>query len=197
MTIPAFAPISCGEAKALGLSRYFTGIPCKRGHVALRNVKNCGCVECSNVLAVEWGAKNPERRRAACRAWYARNIKKEQKRGRDKRAARVEEYREYSIEYNALNLPRLAVIARNRRARQKTNGGKHTLQDIDELFVSQSGKCAYCKIDLIKYHVDHIQPLARGGSNGRENLQLLCVRCNKTKSARDPIEFMQERGMLL
>jgi hypothetical protein len=28
-------------------------------------------------------------------------------------------------------------------------------------------------------------------------LQLLCRPCNLSKSARDPIEFMQERGMLL
>jgi hypothetical protein len=34
----AFPPdiIGCDEAKALGLKRFFTGEPCKRGHVAER-----------------------------------------------------------------------------------------------------------------------------------------------------------------
>lgn len=30
-------------------------------------------------------------------------------------------------------------------------------------------------------HVDHIVPLARGGTDERSNLQALCARCNKSK----------------
>ena len=42
-----------------------------------------------------------------------------------------------------------------------------------------------------------IKPLARGGTNQRTNLQLLCPPCNLSKSAKDPIDFMQSRGFLL
>ena len=38
--------ISRAEAKAKGLKRYFTGKPCKHGHVAPRRVFNATCVEC-------------------------------------------------------------------------------------------------------------------------------------------------------
>jgi hypothetical protein len=38
--------ISRAEAKAKGLKRYFTGKPCKHGHVAERQVSNATCVEC-------------------------------------------------------------------------------------------------------------------------------------------------------
>jgi len=31
---------------------------------------------------------------------------------------------------------------------------------------------------------DHVIPLARGGSNTAENIELLCRKCNQTKSAR-------------
>ena len=45
--------------------------------------------------------------------------------------------------------------------------------------------------------IDHIVPLAKGGSDGPENIQLLCAHCNRRKSAKDPIVFMQENGFLL
>ena len=38
--------ISRPEAKRLGLTRYFTGKPCKRGHVVERQVYNHSCVAC-------------------------------------------------------------------------------------------------------------------------------------------------------
>jgi hypothetical protein len=38
--------ISRVEAKAKGLHFYFTGKPCKHGHVAKRQVLNATCVEC-------------------------------------------------------------------------------------------------------------------------------------------------------
>ena len=132
------------------------------------------------------------------REWYARNREAQRARALAYRNSHIEEARRKSVEYNRANLERLAAIARNRRARARS-GGKHTAQDIAEIFTLQRGKCAYCKVDLRrrKRHVDHIEPLARGGSNGRENLQILCVPCNKTKSAKCPIAFAQSLGMLL
>ncbi len=50
--------ISRADAMALGLKRYFTGEPCKRGHVAARLVNDCGCVECANYTK----RCNPKRR---------------------------------------------------------------------------------------------------------------------------------------
>ena len=44
------------EAKEKGLSRYFTGKPCKHGHMSERTVCNSGCVECKNV----WKKENPD-----------------------------------------------------------------------------------------------------------------------------------------
>ena len=38
--------ISRAEAKAKGPKRYFTGKPCKCGHVAERQVLNATCVDC-------------------------------------------------------------------------------------------------------------------------------------------------------
>lgn len=37
------------EAKAVGLKRYYTGIPCKHGHDCEKRVSDYGCVRCSTV----------------------------------------------------------------------------------------------------------------------------------------------------
>lgn len=174
--------ISRKEAVAQGLKRYFTGRRCVNGHCAERSLRS-ECVQCAR-------EKN--------RAWYARNIEGERARCLAYRNSNIERCRENSRAYNQANLDRGATIARNRRARRRKNGGSHTLKDISEILLMQNGKCAYCRISLNSVrHVDHILPLALGGSNGRENLQILCVPCNKTKSAKHPIDFARSKGLLL
>ena len=47
----------------------------------------------------------------------------------------------------------------------------------------QRYQCAACDCLLPPgYQVDHIQPLALGGTNGLSNLQALCVRCHARKT---------------
>lgn len=87
-------------------------------------------------------------------------------------------------------------ITRKRRAALRNASGVHTKQDIEQLFQLQRGQCACCRSKIGKYHVDHIVPLAGGGSNDKANLQLLCPACNTSKGARVPEEFMQTRGYL-
>ena len=55
------------------------------------------------------------------------------------------------------------------------------------LFLKRKGKCAACsqKIEAGKaWDIDHILPLALGGTNEPDNLQILCRSCHKTKTAR-------------
>jgi 5-methylcytosine-specific restriction protein A len=48
------------------------------------------------------------------------------------------------------------------------------------------GKCAICDEKLQrKYELDHIKPLASGGTNDIDNIQLLCKSCHKEKSQRE------------
>ena len=62
----------------------------------------------------------------------------------------------------------------------------------------QNGKCAHCKKELHEFNaneclhiihpyiLDHIRPIAMQGDQwARENLQVLCIRCNRIKTARD------------
>ena len=52
-----------------------------------------------------------------------------------------------------------------------------------ELFGRQQGKCNGCQhpFHFRNLTVDHITPQSKGGTDRKENLQLLCAACNSTK----------------
>ncbi len=67
-----------------------------------------------------------------------------------------------------------------------------------KLYILQKKKCANCKKSLKgKWHLDHITPIARGGTNWTWNLQILCPHCNCSKNAKDPFIWARENGRLL
>ena len=47
-------PISRKIARERGLVRYFTGKPCKHGHVAERLLSNRACVVCAKLRGDQW-----------------------------------------------------------------------------------------------------------------------------------------------
>lgn len=69
--------ISRQEARAIGQTWYFTGVPCKHGHVAKRQVSG-GCMECS---------------RARSEKYYADNRENELRKQREHRLANHEEWK--------------------------------------------------------------------------------------------------------
>jgi len=101
--------------------------------------------------------------------------------------------------WSAANLDRHRAHQSNRRARKKANGGKLSPDIVQRLFALQRGRCACCGAPLgDAYDLDHIVPLALGGANSDDNVQLLTARCNRQKGASDPVAFMQQRrGRLL
>lgn len=98
-------------------------------------------------------------------------------------------------QYKRDNPDKLRVWSANRRKRAQ---GKLSPELVPKLRVMQKSRCAVCR-DRLKSdcHLDHIEPLARGGLNTDSNMQLLCADCNARKAAKDPLTFMQERGFLL
>ena len=75
----------------------------------------------------------------------------------------------------------------NHRAKsQYGQTGRITVPALVAIFERQDGNCALCADELNPrdYHVDHIQPLAKGGDNKKANIQLTCSACNLKKGSR-------------
>lgn len=100
-------------------------------------------------------------------------------------------YKETDKNYALENKATLKASSHRRRARLKNAEGEFTADDIYNIFVKQGGLCTGCLTNLIfsTYHADHIMPLALGGSNWPENIQLLCPTCNLEKNAKHPDEW--------
>ena len=66
------------------------------------------------------------------------------------------------------------------------NGRIRISTRIRKLLMDKAGnkcvKCGRSESDGVKLHVDHIIPLAMGGTNSLDNLQPLCVSCNSSKN---------------
>lgn len=134
---------------------------------------------------------------------------RERKRWRNSRVLRLaqnkvwresnrEHVRHYASQYQKENRDKTCAWANARRARQSGADGRYTDDDIARLYQIQGAQCACCRKSLEDgYQVDHIMPLALGGTNWPRNLQLLCADCNRSKSARHPIDFMQSMGYLI
>lgn len=132
---------------------------------------------------VAYRLANPQKIKAMTEAYYAKN---------------AEVIKERAAKWAANNPEKLRTGWANRRARKRNAEGSHTAEDIGRLKKMQRYKCAVCAVCIKDaHHVDHVIPLARGGSNWPSNLQLLCPPCNFSKQAKHPVDFMQERGFLL
>jgi len=56
-----------------------------------------------------------------------------------------------------------------------------TLDDVMYTFAISGGECVYCRTVTQDYHLEHIVPLSRGGSNSIENITTSCASCNIAK----------------
>jgi 5-methylcytosine-specific restriction endonuclease McrA len=199
------------RALAAGAKTYENGKPCKHGHLGPRYTRNRGCVVCCDDLVRRWAQDNREAVREKSRRHRENNLEKELKRCAKWRAENAERHREMCLKWRRENPEKArAATARwvrenphkvsanhgKRRAAMHAAEGHHTADDITRITAAQGGKCACCR-ERRKLTLDHITPLAKGGSNWPANLQMLCKSCNSAKGARDQIEFMQTKGRLL
>lgn len=81
---------------------------------------------------------------------------------------------------------RKATFAAHRTRKAKAPG-KHTKVHIRRQLQLQNRHCFWCSAKIVgTYHVDHIIPLSRGGSNWPANICITCAHCNSSKSDKMP-----------
>jgi len=143
-------------------------------------------------------AEHKEIRNARVRKWHYNN--------KDRVKARSIKYHktyrpsaatlEKAKDWKAKNLEKMRMYVVRRRANKRSSSEHYTVEQMKALRSKIKNLCANClkKKDL---SIDHIVPLARGGSNAIRNIQFLCHSCNSRKNARDPIEFARIEGRLL
>lgn len=160
-----------------------------------------------------WKEKNIDRVNEGKRKWADSNKEKIFEINKKQRLKNPELTSEKKAEYRADNKEKIAQAGRiyrennkdairslkaNRRAKKREAGGSLSNGIVDRLMALQRGRCACCGKRLgDSFHLDHIMPLALGGSNTDANIQLLTARCNMQKRAKHPVDFMQQRGFLL
>lgn len=131
----------------------------------------------------KWKQRNPGRSAEISKIWREENRESSLQKSR---------------EWKKANKVKVLAMNRNRRSLNRKAEGAHGHSDVLAIHARQKGRCANCNVKVKdNYHVDHVVPLARGGSNWPSNLQILCPACNMSKGAKDPIVWRQMNGMLL
>jgi len=180
-------PKNRAEAKAQGATHYFTGLPCSRGHIALRKTKGV-CVEC---MKEDWVVDNEKRKekpkseaaRAAGRRYYQKNREAVIARA----AARPpEEVRGYKDKHKYANPEYYKALTsvRKRRHRNATPPWvtKEQKLQIRQLYLEAQ---RLTKLTGERYVVDHIVPLLNDSVCGLHvpwNLRVMTQEENLRKS---------------
>lgn len=178
--------------------------PCKKCGATDRNAFG-RCRPCRKIYDVAY--ENPHNKRRKRKTHETKDTKAKWHlanpgRGKATQALWREKNSEYlkllRAKWRASHLCEIKALRHKRRAYEKKADGSFTAADVCAIRKRQRGKCVVCRIDISKrYHIDHIMPLALGGSNDKSNIQLLCPFCNMSKQDKHPIDFMQSRGFLL
>jgi 5-methylcytosine-specific restriction endonuclease McrA len=162
----------------------------------------------ANAYSAKWAAANPEKVKAYSKSYYAKNrntLLEKQKTSATRKlyaSAWRKNNREKCTQYTKLwqqkNRPKMVEKWRRHKAKRRAISGTPSPRIIERLMQYQRGLCACCGEKLANnFHLDHILPIALGGTSEDFNLQLLCAECNIKKGAKHPVEYMQSIGKLL
>lgn len=124
------------------------------------------------------------------RAWRQTHREQTANSAREYRERHRLERSEYMRGWHRRNPGARRAYRHNREARKRDLPGTHSAADVRAQYERQSGRCYYCqKVVVSGYHVDHVIPLSKGGSNGPENIVIACADCNLRKNAAHPMDW--------
>ena len=181
-------PKTYQEAKEIGFKHYYTGRPCKRGHINLRYASSKECVTCrvvknqdENHIAYlkQYKEQHKEIHNADARKRYHNNIAKERERSKNKWLYNKEKIMQTNKNWVENNPDKYKTMYRARNAKRRLVVKQQMPKwadavKIKEIYKNKPDGC----------HVDHIIPL-RGklvsGLHVENNLQYLTASENSRK----------------
>lgn len=193
-------PKTRSEARKLNSPHYFTGKPCKHGHISFRYTLKGVCGECSRLYSIKSFKEDPDRIKENKKRYSIANRDKERARCKKWRELNVEKYKESQKKWESRNAEKRRLMASHRRAMIAKAGGTYSIEQIQEMLNSQGYTCAdaNCNKSLTNgYHIDHIIPLCKGGSNYISNIQCLCQKCNTSKGSKMPNEWEEYKKKVM
>lgn len=173
--------MSLAEAKTQGLTRYFTGIPCKHGHIAERMVSTRGCLVCGNLRLQQYKELNRDAFLAKKRETQALYVKNNPGKVAETKKATMQKHRiarnAEKAAWRRKNAPKVLALTRKRQAAKLQRTPKW-LTDDDLWMVEQAYELAVQRTKLFGFawHVDHIVPLQGKTASGLHtpvNLQVI------------------------
>jgi hypothetical protein len=199
------------EAKAQGLTHYFTGKPCKREHVTERFVSNKTCCQCilerqqtqeykaqqaaycqANAEKIaEYRRANTEQRAAYDAERYRTHTERYAAQSAAYRLANAEKIAAYSAAYNAAYRKANPHLINALTAKRRATKLQQTPSWVDfEAIKAIYRQCAErTRLTGEQNHVDHIYPLISDdvcGLHVAANLQIITASENSRKNNRMP-----------
>jgi 5-methylcytosine-specific restriction endonuclease McrA len=159
------------------------------------------CIECRNASSRKNYFDNRETRAIQIALWQQNN--RERKRHNEKlwrrntpeparkwRQNNVEKSRDYTKAFRQKN-PELSRVLLHRRRARILSAKSYLITKTDIRSLLQK-PCIYCGAKST--HIDHVIPLARGGSNSIGNLAGACQSCNLSKGPKLVMEWKIWKG---
>jgi 5-methylcytosine-specific restriction endonuclease McrA len=171
------------QAAVASGSTTYQGAHCRHGHGNIRYTSNGMCTACAKAKTraqVDSGYyKRHYQENAASILERQRACNSRNTADRTRRAA----------EWARLNPEKRRAISNQYKHRRRSKEGAGIPTDVLRSWTAAQPKvCFYCETPCqSNFHVDHFVPLAKGGAHVLTNLRISCGPCNRRKSARDPL----------
>ena len=168
---------------------YFTGKPCKHGHIANRLANTRYCVECCKNVASKWQKDNRERAREISKKCYYKYHERYLAIASKYRSENKEKIKAAGIKYRTTNKEQYAVLNRCNVATRTASKILRTpkwLTSEDIWVIKEIYRLARLRTQMfgVAWEVDHIVPLQGkivSGLHEPGNLQVIPATKNRSK----------------